>query len=121
MRAGETATGDVKDFTEAARRTFQFAGNLQPASAVPGRGQHQSVTCALYLGKQRDLSMQRGRRRAAVFMTNSPHHAKRAGRVCFSSPFSTNVPGNAFFPSRSSRNGDGAGIKNTFQDRELAK
>ncbi|WP_292151002.1 hypothetical protein, partial [Mesorhizobium sp.] len=53
-------------------------------------------------------------------MTNSPHHAKRAGRVCFSSPFSTNVPGNALFPTRSSRNGDGVEFKNTFQDRELA-
>ncbi|MDG4884297.1 hypothetical protein [Mesorhizobium sp. WSM4884] len=33
----QTAAGDVKDFTEAARRTFQFAGNLQLASAVSGR------------------------------------------------------------------------------------
>ncbi|MET3592977.1 hypothetical protein [Mesorhizobium sp.] len=32
----KTVAGDVKDFTEAARRTFQFAAHLQQASAASG-------------------------------------------------------------------------------------
>jgi hypothetical protein len=43
---------------------------------------------------------------AAAFMINSPHREWLPAGVCLSSPFSTNVPGNAFFPSRSSRIGD---------------
>src|SRR5207244_10467050 len=115
MWARKAASGHVKDFTEATRRTIQFAANMQQASAASGC----RSTSIRYM---RPLSghATRRRRRASIFMTNSPRHAKRAGGVCFSSPFSTNVPGNAFFPSRSSRNGDGAGIQNTFQDRELA-
>jgi hypothetical protein len=77
----------VKDFTEPAERPIQFADHLQQAPAASGAGQHQSVTCGLYLACNALAE------ETAVFMTNSPRQTKRADRICFSSPFSPNGAG----------------------------
>ncbi|MDX8452612.1 hypothetical protein RFM98_07580 [Mesorhizobium sp. VK9D] len=83
----------MKDFTEAARRRLQFAADLQLASAASRR----RPTSIRYM---RPLSghATRWRRKAAVFMTNSPHRAMAADRRLLFIAIFDKCAGKCLFP-----------------------